>query len=486
MRRSLRVRLPLMAAAILAVSLGLATVVAYEILVTVGHRDLQAVMERERDRFYLSIRELVAETPAELPLTERLTRAGARYLALNPSNETYVSVIRIDGQRPLASASGPSMLRPLLESGEIPLSEPGRLQEVGSDQGELRSLVAPIVLDGRRVGLYQVLAPLQPISDATGQSLLRMLLVAAISLVVGALLLAFALSRTLRPLSQLATAARSTEFEDLGHRVPQPEREDEVGQLAREFNAMLARLESAAQSRRDFLAAVSHELRTPITIARGHVETLERLSEESLVSETAGVLREELERVARLVEDLMALARSETPGFTIRRPVSLSLFFDDLRLRLSGLGTEGIELHAPPDVWVSADANRLGQALLNLIVNARVHTPPGTVITVGARAEGEVVAFFVSDNGPGIDPGIRERVFEPFTRGEASRVGYQSTGLGLAVVRAIVVAHEGTVDLRSDVTGTEVTIRIRAVASPGSTEVSGVVDATLPRPAVEG
>jgi signal transduction histidine kinase len=475
-----------MAATILAISLGLATLVAYEILVTVGDRDLQTVMERERDRFYLSIRELIAETPAEQPLPERLSRAGARYLSLNPSNETYVSVIRIDGQRPLASASGPSLLRPLLESGEIPLSDPGRVQAVDSDQGELRSLVAPIVLDGRRLGLYQVIAPLDPISDATGQSLLRMLLVAGISLVVGALLLAFALSRTLRPLSELATAARATEFEDLGHRVPQPAREDEVGQLARDFNAMLARLDSAARSRRDFLAAVSHELRTPITIARGHVETLERLSDESIVSETAGVLREELERVARLVDDLMALARSEAPGFTIRRPMSLPQFFDDLRLRLSGLGSDGIELRAPPDVWVDADANRLGQALLNLIVNARVHTPPGTEITIGARREGDVVALFVSDNGAGIEPAIRDRVFEPFARGEAARVGHQSTGLGLAVVRAIVVAHEGNVDVRSDGTGTEVTIRIAAIDTPGLTETRGAIDAMLPHPAVEG
>ena len=484
MRRSLRVRLPLIAAAILAVSLGVATLLAYEILVTVGHRDLQSVMERERDRFQMSIRELIADTPTDLELSERLNRAGVRYLALNPSNETYVSVIRIDGRRPLASASGPTTMRPLLESGEIPLSEPGRLQEVASDEGELKSLVAPIVLEGRQLGVYQVLAPLEPISAATGQSLLRMLLVAWISLVVGALLLGLALSRSLRPLSQLASAARSTEYEDLGHRVPEPARDDEVGQLARDFNSMLARLESAAAGRRDFLAAVSHELRTPVTIARGHVETLERLSDEPLVGETAGVLREELERVARLVEDLMALARSETPGFTIRRPMSLVYFFDDLRLRLSGLGPEGIELHAPPDAWVDADANRLGQALLNLIVNARVHTPAGTAVTIGARRDGEFIAFFVSDNGPGIDPAIRDRVFEPFTRGEA-RTGYQSTGLGLTVVRAIVAAHEGTIDVRSDATGTEVTIRLRAV-DPGVAETHRPIDTTRPRPVEDG
>jgi signal transduction histidine kinase len=470
--RSLRIRLPLMAAAILAVSLGMSTLLAYEILLRAGHREIQIVLERERDRFELSIRELITETPVDLSLSERLAEAGARYLALNPSNETYVSVIRIPGRPTLASASGPAMLRPLLESGEIPVSEPGTTQSIDSDQGELRSLVAPIVVAGQTAGLYQVVAPLDPISDATDQSLLRMLLVAAISLVIGALLLALALYRALRPLSLLAGTARSTEFEDLGRRVPQPAREDEVGLLAREFNAMLTRLERAAMNQREFLAAVSHELRTPITIARGHVETLERLSGNApAVGETAGVLREELERMGRLVEDLMTLARSQTPTFVIRRPMSVPRFFNDLRLRLSGLGTEAIELHAPPDVWVDGDDNRLGQALLNLIVNARVHTPSGTAITVGARSEGDWVAFFVSDNGTGIDADIRDRVFEPFVRGETGSSGYQSTGLGMAVVQAIVDAHDGTVDVRSDATGTEVTIRLRA-AQPNSADTA--------------
>jgi len=477
--RSLRVRLPLLAAAILAVALGLSILLAFEIVVAVGHRDLAIVLERERDRFAASIAELLEDTSPDLPFDERLEQAGVRYLALNPANDVYAKIIRIDGRRALISTSGPAVLRPLLEADRIPVSEPGFMQTVDTVQGEVRSLVTPITVDGARVGLYQVVAPLDPISDATDQSLLRMLLVAGVSLVIGALLLGLTLYRALRPLSQLAGAARAIDYATLGERVREPAQQDEVGQLARELNAMLARLDEAARSRQQFLAAVSHELRTPITILRGHVETLDQLGGGvAVVSETAGVLREELERVGRLVEDLLALARSETPGFVVRQPTSVRRLLDDLRLRLSGLGAEDVTLHAPPDIWVQADANRLGQALINLIVNARVHTPPGTAITVGARVEGGSAALFVSDNGPGIDPAIRERVLEPFVHGMPGPTGYQSTGLGMSVVRAIVDAHNGALDVRSDTTGTEITIRLPTGAPPGAAH--GTVDVPAP------
>lgn len=477
---SLRVRVPVLAMAILTISLVLSTSLAYLTLAAVGDRDLQAVLDRERARFATSIVELLKETPADQPLPLRLEESARRYLALNPSNEQYVSIVRIEG-RPgaLASESGPVALRPLLAAGRIPRSEPGMTRTVETDQGPLRSLMAPIVIDGRPVGLYQIVAPLQPISDATFEALRGILYLEGTILLVGGAVLAVVLFRALRPLSQLAVAARSIELDRLGQRVPVPERQDEVGQLARDFNEMLSRLERAAEDRQRFLAAISHELRTPITISRGHVETLQQVSmDETAVAETASVLREELQRIGRLVEDLMALARSEAPGFVARRPLSVRRFFDDLRLRLTGLDIADIRLDDPADVWVEADANRLGQALLNLIVNSHVHTPEGTKITVGARAEGPVVVLFVRDDGPGIEPALRTKVFEPFVRGDAPRGGHESTGLGLAVVRAITEAHQGRVSLRTGADGTEIAIRLatcppqRTAAGDGRAERS--------------
>jgi len=221
---------------------------------------------------------------------------------------------------------------------------------------------------------------------------------------------------------------------------------------------MLERLQQAARHRQEFLAAVSHELRTPITIARGHIETLTPAAREGpeAVSEAAAVVHRELLRMGRLVEDLMALARSEAEDFVRLRETGLRDLFEELKLRLTGLGMEDVAVHEPPPTTVTADADRLAQALLNLVVNARMHNPPGTRVEVGSLHEDDHVCLFVRDDGRGFDPSIVERAFEPFTRGRETG----SQGLGLAVVRAVVLAHRGRVDLDTGAHGTTVTIAI--------------------------
>ncbi len=206
-------------------------------------------------------------------------------------------------------------------------------------------------LFGDKIGRFQVIGPLQPILDENLRTLAPLALASILSLLVGGALVALALYRGLTPLQELAGTARALDARDLSTRVREPERLDEVGVLAREFNSMLERLEREAESRRGFLAAASHELRTPITIARGHIEILERQAgrDPGAALETARVVREELQRIGRLVDDLLAVARSEGEDFVVPRPIDLGRFFEDLRLRLTGLGVDGVELRpAPP------------------------------------------------------------------------------------------------------------------------------------------
>jgi two-component system OmpR family sensor kinase len=177
------------------------------------------------------------------------------------------------------------------------------------------------------------------------------------------------------------------------------------------------------------------------------------------VAQHSAVVREELQRISRLVEDLMALARAEMDDFVVTVPMRVDRFFDDLELRLTGLGTTDVELRRPEPIEMVGDADRLAQALLNLIVNASVHTPPGTPIVVSARRDGSSVVFSVHDDGPGIDPAIRDRLFQPFVRGHGSGI-HRSTGLGLAVVAAVVEAHRGTVRFDTGVHGTTIELRI--------------------------
>lgn len=232
-------------------------------------------------------------------------------------------------------------------------------------------------MDGTEIGTVQVLGRAQPISEAANESLTWLGLLAGTSMLVGGSALAFALFRGLGPLQELAaTAQRTGELEQLSERVREPERADEVGVLAREFNRMLERLERSARARTEFLATVSHELRTPVTIARGHVETLERSAADdpSRIRVTAGVIREELTHVGRLVDDLLALNRAQLDDFVVPADVDLERLFADLELRLDGLGLSAVELQPAPELTVRADGARLQQALLNLPTTARAST----------------------------------------------------------------------------------------------------------------
>jgi len=229
---------------------------------------------------------------------------------------------------------------------------------------------------------------------------------------------------------------------------------------------MLDRLESAADARREFLASVSHELRTPLTIARGHLEVFGTSGDADAesVAHTVDVVSEELRHMGRLVEDLMTLAHSAEDGFVRRRDVPVTEFFDDLSLRLTGLDLDEIHLHAPPPgTVVHADPDRLAQAVLNLVVNAQRHTPTGTAIDVRVRQDDTTAVIVVTDDGPGIEPSVRDHMFEPFvTTGSAPGTGgeQRSAGLGLAVVAAIVAAHQGAISVDTGPHGTTIELRL--------------------------
>jgi two-component system OmpR family sensor kinase len=461
--RSLSVRIPVLAMGVLAISLFVAALTAYELLLVAGRNDLDTVLRREVSRFRHNMERITRDLLGrEDGLTGLRTfrRAVIEYMALHPSNESYLVVVRIDGDV-LSSPGGPEELVRLRDRQGLPTSAPGEIETLETPLGQIRSLSSRVTFQEEPVATFQVAGSMEPIRTHSLRELGRMAGAGMISLALGGALLTLVLRRALVPLRRLASTARSIELAHLGKRVPEPEGRDEVAVLAGEFNRMLQRLECAARNRQELFAAASHELRTPITIARGHIETLEAASRDGseAVSETVAVVREELVRMGRLVEDLMALARSETQDFVIMRPVALPAFFDDLRLRLAGLGMESVTVHPPPDVTIRADPDRLVQAVLNLVVNARMHNPEGTRVEVGVTQRNGSMALVVRDDGRGIPPSIRDRAFDPFVRGPDEE-DQSSTGLGLAVVQAVIAAHAGTVDLLTGDSGTTVTLRI--------------------------
>ncbi|MEV7197230.1 HAMP domain-containing sensor histidine kinase [Streptomyces sp. NPDC093510] len=294
--------------------------------------------------------------------------------------------------------------------------------------------------------------------------------VTAAGLVAASLAGAAMVGVALRPLRRIAsTATRVSELPlhsgevALYERAPDADPRTEVGQVGAALNRMLDHVQSALDARqrsetrvRQFVADASHELRTPLASIRGYAE-LTRRGRETTGPDTRhalGRIESEAERMTGLVEDLLLLARLDAEQPLSYQSTDLAPLVVDAVSDARAAGPDHLWRLELPDApaLVSADTARLHQVVVNLLANARTHTPPGTTATARVRRAGPHVLLEVQDDGPGIPPDLLPAVFERFARGDASRArraGAGSTGLGLALVRAIVTAHGGSVTVES-------------------------------------
>ncbi len=312
-------------------------------------------------------------------------------------------------------------------------------------------------------GSHQIVQVAFPIGETQqSQSTLRLILMIGSSL---AILAAFAMGwvlagMALGPIGRITQTARAIGAEhDFSHRVRHTGPIDEVGQLALTFNDMLAELEAAYRqlegalaSQRRFVADASHELRTPLTTVRGNMELLRReppidpVERREILADTT----EEVERLIRLVNQLLVLARADAGQALRREPLSLTPLLEDICRQGKLLAPHNkITCGPPPDVMVCGDRDALKQVLLILLENAHVHTPFGTAIDVTAQLLDGCAVISVSDSGPGILPEALPHIFERFYRGEVSRRG-PGTGLGLAIAKELVEAQDGTIEVHSE------------------------------------
>jgi two-component system, OmpR family, sensor kinase len=320
-------------------------------------------------------------------------------------------------------------------------------------------------------GLVQVSGlPTENVDDAVS-NLIWWEVVLAMLATTGAAGVALVLvRRQLRPLHEVAETAHAvaamplaTGEIDLSTRVPEhlTDERTEVGQVGAALNTLLAHVETSLAARhrseqqvRQFVADASHELRTPLATIAGYTELARRRPEDAQVLGTAlDKVEEESDRMTALVEDLLLLARLDAGRPLEREPVDLT------RLVVEAVSDARVVDHDHrwrvdlPDDLVDApavvigDELRLHQVLTNLLANARKHTPADTTVTVTVRRDG----FAVHDDGPGFPAELAERAFERFVRGDEARTRGEEigVGLGLALVEAIVTAHDGVVTLRS-------------------------------------
>jgi two-component system OmpR family sensor kinase len=264
---------------------------------------------------------------------------------------------------------------------------------------------------------------------------------------VGAWLLAGA---ALRPVERMRREAADISDRDTGRRLAVPSTHDEIAALGSTINGLLARLQGALARERSFVADASHELRTPLAILHAELELAARpgRSRDELI-EAVNQAGQETDRLIRLAEDLLLLARADNAQ-PFLQPLPLVLP-DLLGTAARGAGARAaaqgvtVAVHSPSDLTVVADPDRLRQALDNLLDNASRHAPAGSVIEVNATAnESGMIAIEIADRGPGFPVEFLPHAFERFHRAEAARTrDGGGTGLGLSIVQAIIHAHGG-------------------------------------------
>ena len=225
---------------------------------------------------------------------------------------------------------------------------------------------------------------------------------------------------------------------------------DEIADVATAIDGMLDRLEVSFAAQRRFVHDASHELRTPLTIARGHLEVAQPPGDASPELQAAvGVAIDELDRMGRLVDNLLRLARADEGTDHKRTPVDVALLADDLVQRSLVLGDRDWQVHAPTEAIVDGDEDALNEVLLNLVSNAVRHTSQADTIDIRVAIRGDRVTVEVADTGDGIDPELLPTLFDRFTRADSARSrDTGGAGLGLAICRAIVEAHGGTITSR--------------------------------------
>ena len=271
--------------------------------------------------------------------------------------------------------------------------------------------------------------------------------------------------RALRPLRDITATARRVSGENLGERIGLKGPADELKELADTFDGMLGRLDAAFGSQRHFVANASHELRTPLAIMRTEVDvsladpdaTVEELRQ---MGET---VRETVDRCERLIEGLLMLARSEAATGR-EEPADLAALaadcITDLRARAREADVEVRDDLEP--AWTQGEPALLERMIANLVDNGIRHNEPGGWLRVATRSDGPRVRLTVSNGGPRIDPGDAARLTEPFRRLDRGTGGF---GLGLSIVRSVVVAHGGTVEIEAPEAGGLV-VRIDLPALP--------------------
>ena len=323
---------------------------------------------------------------------------------------------------------------------------------VPSNDGSLRYRM--LVLQQPDSDYVVAVTPLTDVNQTIARLIRILLAVGAAALVAATLASWWLIRRGLRPVDRMVDTAAAIAAGDLGRRVPDADPRTELGRLGGALNEMLHQIERAIQARtasedrlRRFVADAAHELRTPLTSLRGYAELYRQGALVGEVGVANAMRRIEAEgaRMARLVDDMLLLARLDQQRGIERKPVDVVTLVREAAEDFRAVAPDRPLIESiDGDAVVTGDPARLRQVLDNLLTNARTHAPARTAVHLSVAREGNQVAIAVADEGRGIPEAERAKVFERFWRADPAR-GRGGTGLGLAIVASLVEAHGGTV-----------------------------------------
>jgi two-component system OmpR family sensor kinase len=446
---SLRTRILAWFIGVLALATIASVVVTYEVLLLRLDQEIDAELTQEA----MELTNLASGNDPETgrPFGTDVRRIFETYLQENVPGPNEAHITFVDGRPFLRSAQFvPYRLDddPELVARWASIDEPDR-GSADTPAGRVEYLALPLRAGGDAVGVF-VAAFFVEGAKADADAAVRAAGAVVLAFLILGSIVAWRLAdKVVRPVTALTQTARSISETELTARIP-VRGDDEVAQLATTFNAMLDRLEHAFSAQRRFVDDAGHELKTPLTIVRGHLELLDLLDEDSEERRaTLAIVMDELDRMGRIVGDLLLLAKHPQPDFLDLSIVDVGALTDEIYAKAKALAPRNWALEDRGQGSIVADRQRLTQAIVQLAHNAASYGGAnGEPILLGSRIVDGEARFWVRDSGPGIPPEERELIFERFRRG-SSPGRTEGAGLGLAIVKAIAEGHRGRVELDS-------------------------------------
>jgi two-component system, OmpR family, sensor kinase len=441
---SMSTRVAITVAAVLVLGVGALSSVAYWSVADRLSADLDRALLREAEAYSAALQQGGGAADVRTATRTYLLARSRSFSTVHPVLMVRFGDGRVLSNTDLQLEQAPGNVRALDTS-----TAARAFLDVTFEKVRYRAATVPVTSpEGTVIAVFEAALPTATTEDLRTQLLVTLIGVGMLVAVVGALLAVWAARGALRPLSRAAATASVITQSSLTERIVYDGPDDEVGGMVASINAMLGRLNDSFGEQRRFIADASHELRTPLAVVSGHLEMMrdmelteeERREEISLISDEVG-------RMGRLVDDLLALARLDAGPPLVYQPLEIATLLQEVAARGRGLGDRRFSVDAAPGLWVLGDPDQLMQAFLNLAGNAVAHTATGGNIRLAASADRYSVRVAVEDSGSGVREEDLPRLFDRFFRaqGPRSRDGGGS-GLGLAITRRLVELHGGRVE----------------------------------------